>query len=70
MVSIIVTNDQLPFILGVSFLVAGSYFLINSIRGLSKSSSFITILKVLLSITLVGSSIRLATLGYSFMEIL
>ncbi len=70
MVNVIFAHDQIPFILGASFLVAGSYFLISNIKGLSLNSSYITFLKVLLSITLVGSSMRLATLGYSFMEML
>jgi len=70
MVNIIVTNDQIPFIIGVSFLVVGSYLLINNLRGISASSKGSIILKVLLSLILVGSSVQLATLGYSFMEIL
>jgi len=70
MVNIIITEDQIPFILGVSFLVAGSFFLLNSLRDASRSGGFTTFLKIILSLTLVFSSIRLATLGYYFMEIL
>jgi len=70
MANIIITNDQLPLILGVSFIIIGSYHLIATIRGMNINNSLTNFIKVLLSLTLLYSSIKLATMGYTFMEIL